>query len=80
MNKANKEMLDEYDFTKKKGVRGKYYDAFKKGYSVRVYKDDGTFAEEYFASIEADVHKHFPNSEAVNNALRSLITNQSAKQ
>lgn len=77
---ANKEMLDEYDFKGKKGVRGKYHEAFKQGYTVRVYNDDGTFAEEYFASIEADVHKYFPNSESVINALRSLITNHSAKQ
>jgi len=73
-------MLDEYDFKGKKGVRGKYHEAFKKGYTIRICNDDGTFAEEYFASIEADVHKYFPNSESVNNALRTLITNQSSKQ
>ncbi len=73
MTKANKEMRDEYDFKGKQGVRGKYHEAFKKGYSVRVYKEDGSIDEQYFASIEADVHKYFPNSEAVNAALRSLI-------
>ena len=76
--KNKDEMLDEYDFRGKKGVRGKYHKAFKEGYTVRVYKDDGSFVEEYFASIEADVHKYFPDSEAVNKALRSLIPNQTA--
>jgi hypothetical protein len=47
----------------------------KQGYTVRIKKDDGSFSEQYFASIEADVHRYFPNSEAVNNALRSLIVN-----
>lgn len=73
MNKVNEEMLEEYDFRGKKGVRGKYHEAFRKGYTVRVYKDDGTFAEQYFASIEADVHQYFPDSAAVNKALRSLL-------
>jgi hypothetical protein len=73
MSRANNEMLEEYDFKGKKGIRGKYHEIFKKGYSVRVYKADGSFEEQYFASIEADVHKFFPNSEAVNEALRSLI-------
>ena len=68
-----KEMLDEYGFKGKKGVRGKYNEAFKKGYAVRIYKADGSLDEQYFASIEPDLHKYFPTSEAVNEALRSLI-------
>jgi hypothetical protein len=71
MSKVNK----EYDFSNKKGIRGKYHEAMKQGYTVRIKKDDGSFSEQYFASIEADVHRYFPNSEAVNNALRSLIVN-----
>lgn len=67
-------MLDEYDFTGKKGVRGKYHEAFKKGYTVRVIKENGTTDEQYFASIEADVHNYFPDSDSVNTALRSLIS------
>lgn len=73
MNKANEEMLAEYDFKGKKAVRGKYHEAFKKGYSVRIYKDDGTFSEQYFTRIESDVRKYFPDSETVNDALRGLI-------
>ena len=73
MNKANEEMLDEYDFKGKKAVRGKHREAFRQGYSVRVIKDDGTFSEQYFTPIEADVRKYFPDSTAVNEALRGLI-------
>ena len=67
-------MLDEYDFTGKKGVRGKYHEAFKKGYTVRVIKENGTADEQYFAAIESDIHRYFPDSDSVNNALRSLIS------
>ncbi len=74
MNKDKEEMLDEYDFTGKKGVRGKYHEAFKKGYTVRVIRENGTADEQYFASIEADVHSYFPDSDSVNTALRSLIS------
>ncbi len=74
MNKDKEEMLDEYDFTGKKGIRGKYHEAFKKGYTVRVIRENGTADEQYFASIEADVHSYFPDSDSVNTALRSLIS------
>ena len=73
MKKASEEMLDEYDFTGKKGVRGKYHEAFKKGYTVRIMKENGTTDEQYFASIESDVHQYFPDSESVNEALHLLI-------
>ena len=67
-------MLDEYDFTGKKGVRGKYHEAFKNGYTVRVIKENGTTDEQYFAAIDSDIHRYFPDSDSVNNALRSLIS------
>jgi hypothetical protein len=73
MKKANDEMLDEYDFKGKKGVRGKYHEAFKKGYTVRVYEEDGSFTTEYFAAISPDVREYFPDSDSINKALRSLI-------
>jgi len=38
----NDDMLPEYDFTGKKGVRGKYYRAYQQGHTVRVYQDDGS--------------------------------------
>lgn len=39
------DILPEYNFAGKKGVRGKYAKALKKGYSVRIVKADGTFDE-----------------------------------
>ena len=74
MSKDKKEMLDQYDFTGKKGIRGKYHEMFKKGYKVRVIKENGITDEQYFASIESDLHQYFPDSASVNKALRSLIS------
>jgi hypothetical protein len=37
------DMRPEYDFSAMKGgVRGKYYEAYRKGHKVIVHKDDGT--------------------------------------
>ena len=69
----NKEMKDEYDFTDKKGVRGKYHKAYKEGHSVRIYDAEKLVSDKYFAAIEADVREFFPDSKAINKALRSLI-------
>ena len=74
------DMRPEYDFTGKKGVRGKYYRAYRQGHSVRIHKADGTVSVQYFTlqegavMLEPDVKQYFPNSESVNKALRSLIT------
>ena len=78
--KAVEDMLPEYDFTGKKGVRGKYYRAYRQGHSVRIHKTDGTVTVQYFTlqegavMLEPDVKQYFPNSESVNKALRSLIS------
>lgn len=72
-------MLPEYDFTEKKAVRGKYYRAYHRGHQVRVYREDGTVTVQHFTledgavMLEPDVREYFPDSEAVNKALRSLI-------
>lgn len=72
-------MLREYDFAGKKGVRGKYYRAYQEGHSVMVHEADGTVTIRYFTledgavMLEPDVRLYFPNSDAVNAALRSLI-------
>lgn len=72
-------MLSEYDFTGRQGVRGKYYQAYQQGHTVKVYQPDGTVNVQYFTleegavMLEADVRPYFPTSEAVNTALRSLI-------
>lgn len=52
----DKDMLDEYDFSK--GIRGKYAKRYAAGANVVV--------------IEPDVAKYFPDHDAVNQALRSL--------
>lgn len=73
------EMLPEYDFTGKKGVRGKYYRAYRQGHTVKIYKSDGTISVHYFTledgavMLEPEVRQYFPSSDAVNTALRSLI-------
>jgi hypothetical protein len=38
------EMLPEYDCTGKKGVRDKYHQAYRGGYTVRIDHDDGTIS------------------------------------
>ena len=73
-------MLPAYDFSGVEGVRGKYYQAYRQGHVVRVREDDGTISTRYFTledgsvMLEPDVREYFPDSEAVNSALRSLIS------
>ncbi len=59
----NEDMLGEYDFSN--GVRGKYANRYHQGSNIVV--------------LEPDVAERFPNSEAVNQALRSLARIQDAK-
>lgn len=72
-------MLPEYDFTGKKGVRGKYYKAYRQGHTVKIEKDDGTVTVQYFTledgavMLEPDLRQYFSTPEAVNSALRSLV-------
>jgi len=77
----NDDMRPEYDFKSMKGgVRGKYYKAYRAGHTVKVHKADGTTIVQHFqledgaVLLEPDVREYFPDSEAVNTALRSLIT------
>ncbi len=73
------EMRAEYDFSD--GVRGKHYQAYRQGHSVKIEKRDGSIEVHYFTPadgsvmLDPDVKQHFPNSESVNKALRSLIAN-----
>ncbi|CAN2040572.1 conserved hypothetical protein [Candidatus Magnetomoraceae bacterium gMMP-15] len=77
----NDEMRKEYDFKNMKGgVRGKYYKAYRTGHTVKIHEANGTSTEYHFKPeddemivLEPDIRKYFPNSEAVNNALRCLI-------
>jgi hypothetical protein len=41
-------MLPEYDLRGKKGVRGKYYRAYRQGHTVRIYQDDGSVSVQHF--------------------------------
>jgi len=73
-------MKKEYDFSGMTGVRGKYHKAYRKGHTVTVYNDDGTSTVQYFTQedgsvmLEPDVRKYFSTTEAVNKALRMLIS------
>ena len=73
-----KEMKDEYDFSK--GIRGKHYKTYREGHTVHIHKSDGTTTVQYFTQedgavmLDPDIKVHFPDSESVNRALRSLIT------
>ncbi len=73
----NDDMLSEYDFSQ--GVRGKHYEAVREGYTVKINQTDGTTLVQHFkleegtVVLEPDVRKYFPDSEAVNTALRCLI-------
>lgn len=72
-------MRDEYDFSQ--GVRGKHVRSYRDGHSVEIHKSDGSVEEHRFTlaegavMIDPDLKSLFPDSESVNNALRSLTTN-----
>lgn len=71
---------EEYDFSG--GVRGKHFKAYREGHTVRIHKEDGTTSVRYFTQedgavmLDPDVKAHFPDSESLNKALRSLIAEQ----
>ena len=75
--KKNEEVWAEYDFSK--GERGKFYRPLDKGYTVHVHKKDRTVVVNQYKLTEGtillapDVAEYFPDSESVNEALRSLI-------
>jgi hypothetical protein len=56
LNKEDAEMLDEYDFSR--GVVGKYAKQYAEGTNIVL--------------LDPDVAKVFPDSEAVNQALRAI--------
>lgn len=70
-------MRPEYDFSN--AERGKFYRPMNKGYTTRVTKRDGTVVVNNYTLAEGtillapDVQEYFPDSESVNEALRSLI-------
>ena len=63
--KKSDELKPEYDLKRLgQGVRGKYYDEYQKGTNIVV--------------IDPDLTETFPNTQAVNDALRILL--QSSEQ
>ena len=79
------DMLPEYDFSGQRGVRGRFYRAYRGGYTVTIHQPDGTTLMERVAPDEgtivlaADVLPYFPDSESANKALRCLIPLMSKK-
>jgi hypothetical protein len=77
VNKEDNDMRREYDFAD--GVRGKHCETLREGYTVKIHQADGTTIvqqvqlEAGAVVLEPDVRKYFPDSEAVNRALRCLI-------
>jgi len=75
--KKKEDMRAEYDFSK--AERGKFYRPLEKGYTVHVTKTDGTTEVKHYTLAEGtvllapDVLEYFPDSDSVNEALRSLI-------
>ena len=75
--KTNDETRLEYDFSK--AERGKFYRPLDKSYKVHVHQSDGTEVVNHYTLAEGtvllapDVREYFSDSEAVNDALRSLI-------
>lgn len=75
--KPEDEMRPEYDFSK--AERGKFYRPLDQGYKVHVQQSDGTDMINHYTLAEGtillapDVREYFPDSESVNEALRSLI-------
>lgn len=73
-------MRPEYDFKNMPGgVRGKYYKEYRAGHTVKIHKEDGTTEVKHFTledgavMLEPDVREYFPDSDAVNRALRCLL-------
>ncbi len=73
----NDDMRAEYDFSG--GVRGKHAKMMQDGYTITIHNTDGTTTvktvepRQSTVVLEPDVAAYFPDSEAVNNALRTLI-------
>ena len=70
-------MRSEYDFSE--GVRGRHFKAYRAGHTVEITAQDGSIVthrftqEDGYVMLDPDVKQHFPDSESVNKALRSLI-------
>lgn len=61
------------------GIRGKHHAVCKKGYSVKVHREDGTTVIHKFVPekgavvLDEDIRDYFRDAKSVNTALRGLI-------
>jgi hypothetical protein len=68
----------EYDFSQ--AVRGQHYRPLHEGYTIKIHKADGTTEvqqvvfEPGTVRLDPDLQEYFPDSQAVNRTLRSLLT------
>ncbi len=73
------DMLPEYDLSGRVGVRGKYYQALRQGYTIKIDRTDGTTLVQHIVRpegtvmLDPDVRAFFPDAESVNATLRALI-------
>lgn len=71
------DIAPEYDFSA--GERGKHAAAMRDGYTVVIHRSDGTSEVREVAPrpgsivLDPEVRAYFPDSDAVNRALRGLI-------
>jgi len=78
MSDRESEMREEYDFSA--GTRGKHHQAYRHGHTVRVIKADGGLEVRQFTladgavMLDPDIRARFPDSAAVNSALRAIVT------
>ena len=75
------DLRPEYDFKRMPGgVRGKYYQSYRAGHTVKIHKSNGTTTVQHFTLeegavlLEPDVREYFPDAKAVNQTLRGLIS------
>ena len=73
------DMQPEYDLSGRVGVRGKYYQALRQGYTIKIERPDGTTLVQHIVRpegtvlLDPDVRDFFPDAESVNATLRALI-------
>ncbi|MBF0413165.1 MAG: hypothetical protein HQK70_10695 [Desulfamplus sp.] len=77
-HQPEEELRAEYDF--KGAVRGKHYRPINKGYTLKIYKTDGSTeiqemtSEKWVIRLDPDIQQYFHDSTSVNQALRSLLS------
>jgi len=79
LESADDDMRPEYELAGRTGVRGKYYQMLRRGYTIKIQRADGTALVQHITrpdgtvTLDPDVREYFPDEEAVNTTLRTLI-------